>query len=412
MLTSVSQPRRDETENENRTYTPDFIEWLLSGLRVESFAPSRSVGTILDFACNSPDIAALMWPGSLTSAAWLELRNKLEAFRAFTSARRLTFGSTDTSEVWNCWAKSQNQHGDFLGLWKTEGLAYYLTLRERNRKPMVRGLISRHADQLPEGSLIPMHTGMGLAFASEELRQLSRREGGQEIRNCVVRYLHLCEKNSLDGYFSATFEALGLVVLLLRPGLLVAIDRQLADIDTDLQAALWHGVGRGLYFTPTNLLPCTSAAWPSLNRALRDPPHHLGRENAQAGLAWAVALVNVRNPVVMELFLKRHACRLPASDAFSKGVASAAVVWHLWSPNSNYLRNYCSHHPHSIDLELVASWERIARIHCRPEFLPWVEQLCLNHRIGDLFRVVAEAKDKVSIRNDQLANRRAYGVKK
>ena len=97
-----------------------------------------------------------------------------------------------------------------------------------------------------------------------------------------------------------------------------ALARALGETDGDLEARFWHGVGRGLYFLP---------AGRPLARALREPPHALGRANAMAGLAWAITLICLPHPGVLDRFLSRHCGRIEDADSFRHGIAAAALVW-------------------------------------------------------------------------------------
>ena len=81
------------------------------------------------------------------------------------------------------------------------------------------------------------------------------------------------------------------------------VDRGLSAIDPDIVGYFWHGVGRGLYFLPINALPCSSSTWRAVEMAHEEAPHTLGRLNALGGLAWAVTLVNIRHPAILEAFL-------------------------------------------------------------------------------------------------------------
>jgi hypothetical protein len=117
----------------------------------------------------------------------------------------------------------------------------------------------------------------------------------------------------------------------------------LAGADGDLPALFWHGVGRGLYFSPTNFLPSACWAWGGLEKAGAEPPHEVGRLNAVAGLAWALTLVNVRHPGILELFVARYGARLGDDRAFANGVRSAALVWHHWAPDTPHVAALCRH---------------------------------------------------------------------
>src|SRR5262249_30598697 len=138
--------------------------------------------------------------------------------------------------------------------------------------------------------------------------------------------VQLCRANSLPQYWPIAFEALGLVVRNLYPGLIAPLDRYFSNRDEDLLAYFWHGIGRGTYFLPADSLPHWSAPWQGFGTCLQ-APHELGQRNAVAGFAWAMALVNLRQPEIVAAFLERHGTNANKDDAFANGIFSAAAVW-------------------------------------------------------------------------------------
>src|SRR5262249_32373589 len=149
---------------------------------------------------------------------------------------------------------------------------------------------------VPSRWLIPLHTGMGLALAGDHLRTTRGRGPWADPRRGGEAFLTRCRENSMQGYARACAEAPCLMALNGRPAPVPVIDRELSALGGDLPDRFWHGFGRALYFSPANFLPCTSMVWPSIRRAGREPPHASGRSNALAGLAWALTLVNIRDP--------------------------------------------------------------------------------------------------------------------
>jgi hypothetical protein len=335
-----------------------------------------------------------MWPNRSTLAAWREFKNKLEAFIAFATSHRWIGKNSDPIDELIRTVNSVVEQEDFFGLWAMEGVGYYWTLRAINGCDALLQVFSHQSNRLPERSIIPLHTGMGLALASDSLRCLRRHDRQAEVHDCIQQFLQRCKQNSLPGYAGAAVEALGLVVCLLQPTMLIAVDRNLNETNPDLVSVFWHGVGRGLYFTPINVLPCSAAAWPSLHKALQEPPHEIGRENVLAGLAWAVALINIRNPDVLELFVERHGLSFPAWGPFANGVTSAAAVWQSWAPHSDYLQNLCHYRASGADATTVKNWEKYARGHCHAEFANSLEDLRTLNRIDELFRIPVQANER------------------
>jgi len=240
--------------------------------------------------------------------AWRELQNKLQAFTCFSYANELSSSNLDP----------------YSRLWVTEGIGF---LRAESA---VKGGPA-------QGDLVPLHTGMGLKFACRAM------EGPGPVAPRIARFLDLCDRHALDGYRGACYEALGLVVCNLYPESLLRCDKAL---DEPLRGYFWHGVGRGLYFIPSNLLPMASAPWRCVQMAQRDPPDEIGRMNAICGLVWAVALVNIRHPEVLELFGRHHAGDLPG-DACEDGARSALRVWESFvagSGRDDFYPGECFHY--------------------------------------------------------------------
>jgi hypothetical protein len=197
---------------------------------------------------------------------------------------------------------------------------------------------------------------MGLALASAVLSALGPTPSAERTVAAVDQFARLCRHHARPGYADAAFEALGLTARTTRPRLVPALDRALMAVGPDAVVLFWHGVGRGLYFAPTNASPSGWAGWGGPAKALREPPHEIGRRNAVAGLAWALTLVNIRHPDVIGRFVARHADRLPG-DALTHGIASAAAVWHLWAPDTPHIEALCRH--------ADGRWRRLVAEPCR-----------------------------------------------
>src|SRR5205085_2866059 len=108
------------------------------------------------------------------------------------------------------------------------------------------------AESVPTSSLAALHAGAGLSFAGRALGVLTPRSTAGEVRRALEQFVALCRANSHEGYVRAAYEALGLWTRNLSPQLMPSIDRQLAEADEEMVGYFWHGVGRALYFAPTN----------------------------------------------------------------------------------------------------------------------------------------------------------------
>src|SRR5207247_3295386 len=132
-----------------------------------------------------------------------------------------------------------------------------------------------------------------------------------------------------------------LVARNLYPHLVSPIDRLLLQTDERLDGLFWHGVGRALYFAPTNFLPCGTSLLRAIQMTQREPAHSLGRLNALAGLVWAATLVNIRHPEIMENFINTHGDQFSMWEPFYNGVTSSIVVWQDSARDDTSVSQFC-----------------------------------------------------------------------
>lgn len=311
--------------------------------------------------------------GALRGAGPRELGNKLEVFERFQFTLA-EIGATGGASLPLAEAvRRAAARGPFARVWITEGIGH--ALAETSPR---RGLLaSIEAEGIPPEAWIPLHTGMGLSLAGRVLSTADTPEALQ-------RFLSLCMDNSLPGYAKAAFEGLGFAARNLHSRAVPEIDRQLARNAPGLVGYFWHGVGRGLYFSPVHAAPGSTGA--ALAAAASEPPHEEGRRNAIAGLAWAVTLVNLRHPEVLEDFLVRHARQAArqADSALADGISSAVAVWcDAAGPDEAHLRAFLAHRPG--DRAAGESWRRLVvepcsrAMRCQPE-------LRARRRLGELFQ--------------------------
>jgi hypothetical protein len=362
-------------------------DWVVGPLRPEALAPGRVLAALSDVVRHSGDLLALAAPGRAGRGAWREGFNKLRAFLLFAAASEsMPRPGQPTVELPGLVERALRLD-PYRGLWTTEGLGYFHATESLRGAATPRDLLGPDRTRgIPAHCLIPLHTGMGLAFATEQVQAMGVRTPRPELRRRIEDYLSLCESNAAPGYAGAAVESFGLAARNMRPRLVAPLGEELAKFGTDLAARFWHGYGRGLYFSPLNVLPCTSSAWPSVRIARREPPHELGRSNALAGLAWAVTLVNIRDPDVIELFLHRHRRDLADPSAFADGVRSAAAVWFDWAPQSPYLQALCRYRPRGARDSAAEQWDRYARGPCGEDFPGHYGLLKRENRLEELFR--------------------------
>lgn len=211
-----------------------------------------------------------------------------------------------------------------------EGVGYHLAKSSLARGNFETDLqLSGVCAGLPVRTLVLLHAGLGLALAESVLCAMDER--GSERAFLLERFAEVCRQHSRSGYTGVTFEALGLVARALYPHLIKHIDRNLSSNLTQL-AYFWHGVGRGIYFAPGNVSPACSAPWKALAVCLNEPFHDLGRQNAMAGLAWAMTIINMEDPKILETFARHHGRQVMEDPAFMDGAGAATIFWQYVSP--------------------------------------------------------------------------------
>lgn len=251
----------------------------------------------------------------LASVTDADLRSKLRVFEIFDRSRARP-EPPDADLVRRVAARR-----DFDSLWEMEGIGYRWSQAILRGEAVDPGLL--RSAEVPEHALLPLHTGCGMGFAAHAL-------DGSSGRTAVERFLGLCSQVARPGWEGAMEEPLGLTARTLHPELLVPLGTELAVRGSSAVARLWHGVGRGLYFAPTNHLPWRDPVLAAVLKARREPAHPLGRANAAAGLAWAVTLVHADDPRTVERFVEAEGRGLPPA-AVARGVAAARAIWERWS---------------------------------------------------------------------------------
>jgi hypothetical protein len=286
-----------------------------------------SFGAALGFIERSAQLMSAWLPGHEMQ----EAQNKIEAFRLFAYVdQELHFGAQQLP------LRSMVGRARALSPWQMnfalEGVAYHYTKRA--------GAEARLADpDLPETAMVPMHAGMGTSLAGAALARAGDNPSKASLRGALEGFLELCQANSRAGWRENSVEAMGLAVRTLHPHLLMQASTAMGEIDAAAERLFWHGVGRSLYFVPMNFITLGGSHERALRAAIDEAPAIEDRHNAVAGLAWAVTLVNIRHPAVLENFL-RASRGIRMSSAVSNGIVSALMVWKHMVPEGQVLAPY------------------------------------------------------------------------
>jgi hypothetical protein len=364
-----------------------MVDLVFNLVTLEAFTPRYMTKMTFEVMQQSAEVFKFIMPGRDNHLAWQEFKNKLQAFDLFEHVDVTLHLRSGPEVPLTALVEKADALEPYLAVWAMEGLGRYYAETYWEHKGTPQNLLT--ADQvrtLPCWSLIPLHTGMGLSLADRLLATLKPQSSDAEIDTVLRQFIALCEHNSREGYAGAVLEALGLVTQLRDPQMVRSVDWRLSAIDPDIVGYFWHGVGRGLYFLPLNALPCSSSTWRAVKIAQEEAPHTLGRLNALGGLTWALTLVNIRHPAILETFLQRYGDVLAADDAFSTGVSSALMIWYDIARDDPYLRAFLQHQPDPSHPRLVQLWNSQVREPSQETLQRYYGVLKARHGLGEVFR--------------------------
>jgi len=364
-----------------------MVDVMFSVVTLEAVTPRHMTKLTFDVMQQSVEVFKYLTPGLNNRLAWQEFQNKLHAFNLFEHVDVALQLSSGPDVPLIALVEKADALDSYLAPWVMEGLGRYYAERhwEYNGTPQ-QLLTAAKVRDLPARSLIPLHTGMGLSLARRLLASLTPQSPDIAIDTLLREFIALCQQNSREGYTGAVLEALGLVTRLLYPQIVRIIDWRLSAIDPDLVGYFWHGVGRGLYFLPINALPCTSSAWRAVEMAQEEPPHSLGRLNALGGLAWALTLVNLRHPAILETFLEQYGGVISANDAFSTGVSASLMIWYDIEKDDPYLRAFLHYRPDPCNPRLTQLWNSHVRAPAQEALQGYYDVLKTQYGLGEVFR--------------------------
>jgi hypothetical protein len=132
------------------------------------------------------------------------------------------------------------------------------------------------------------------------------------------------------------------------------VDRYMQQVAPEAVSYFWHGVGRALYFFPTYFVPGLLSAWIPVND---EAPYELAKLNMIAGLTWAITLVDVRQPRIMESILRYYGDVVSQTPAFTNGVMSTLIMGSDMTPGDYYIDRFLKYTPS--DPEVAELWTRL-----------------------------------------------------
>jgi hypothetical protein len=274
----------------------------------------------------------------------------------------------------------------FPRLWAVEGLGNYIgdkALANSGGSPVVGLLTDANAASLPPWTMTMLHAGIGMSFAKHVLKRIEPTTAPEDVRSAIAEFVTLCKNSSRRGYTGAALESLGLATRTLYPNVLRVIDEHIPVVEPDLQGYFWHGVGRAMYFEPMNMLPSVNAPWRAIRRLDQEAPHDLARKNILSGLSWALTVVNMRNPIVMETFLRHHGDVASQNDAFTNGVTSSMLMRYDTTRDGAWRKPFINYEPR--DESVKGAWRTLITGPCDDAIERQYPRLVDNQQLEQLF---------------------------
>lgn len=325
-------------------------------------------------------------PRADSAAVLQEFSNKLYIIQLVTQVHGMLGLDHDSDEPLPSLVERAANMETYPRLWAIEGLGNYYGDKalKKAEGPDLQGLLTGEATAaLPPWSLTMLHAGIGMSFAKAVLKTLDVNSTPDVVRAAVARFARLCHSSSRPGYAGAALESLGLATRTLYPNLTALIDREIPAVDPELAGYFWHGVGRAMYFEPMNMLPSANAPWRAVKRLGQEVPNAFAYKNALAGLSWAITVVNMRHPAVMEAFLRHHRDVAERDDAFRNGLTSSLLMRYDTTRDGTSISPFI--HYESADPQARATWQQLITLPCDQALRTTYAQLKQSGSLEQLF---------------------------
>jgi len=338
-----------------------LVDLAFDTLTLRAFTPRYISRLTSNIVAQSQDTLGLFTSAETARLAWQELKNNYEVFNLVAKVSSLLNIPAEGKDFDPIKAiEKAYALGEYPDLWAVEGLGhdYAMTFFPQWGKGQpVRGILTDgRARDLPEKSLTMMHAGLGMAFAQQLMNRVAPYSPASDIRNVLREFFTLVKNNSRRGYEGAAYESLGLLTRMWHSQMVNIVDQQIGEVEPEAVAYFWHGAGRVHYFLPTYFVPGLFSPWLAIER---EAPHELALLNMTAGLAWALTIVNVRQPKIMENFLKYHSHQVAQPRAFSNGVMSTLIMGIDITPSDVYITSFLQYRPDPSDQRVAQLWDQL-----------------------------------------------------
>jgi hypothetical protein len=343
-----------DKEKENKAMLDEFVNSVFKVARMSlrqsaATLERRFSGTLPAQAANitAAGVSAMLSPQKALSAV-VESRNKVVVYSLVRGIRAVLGIPSAPPQPFpfDQYLAKAVSLPSFSRLFAMEGLGRIYTKVHLDRGA---DLDEAFSDQLFErmqpSFLLIFHAGMGLAFAKELWDALPADSSRGRIMDQTERILDLCRRHGLDGYSRASFEALGLVAQVFHEPKLEVVHELLERYHPEMLDTFWHGVGRGLYFAPLQMVPFS--CWEAVKKAMNYGPQGSSvRDNVVSGVSSAIGMVNITSPkLVYQLLVAPYSQQLRKEPGFAHGIASSLIMREISTPDDNHHQLFSTFQP-------------------------------------------------------------------
>lgn len=274
--------------------------------------------------------------------------------------------------------------GNFPALWAIEGVGKDLAEWHMLHGGSPRRLLNdAELDDKYRGAWLMLHAGIGMGFARQPLLGVSADPSPPQVRDFAMRFVELCRENSRPGYAGAALESLGLVCRFMRDEHFCRLVHDaLSREDADACGYFWRGAGRCLYFHPKNFPPGFSTPYRGLDMIEAEAPTPEIKQAMFAGYSWALTVVNMSTPQVMEWVLI-HVPDLVRQPGFVNGITSSVTMRYDTTPGEPLVKQFMNHRP--ADQRLASLWEDKVRNSCEFAIGKVHPALVKHQRLEEIF---------------------------
>jgi hypothetical protein len=364
-----------------------LVDLSFDTLTLRAFTPSYISRLTSDIVEQSQESLRTFSSAENVRLAWQELKNNYEVFNLVKNVSSLlNIPSEDKDFNLGQLVAEAYELGAYPDLWAVEGLGHdyamiFFPLWGKGQP--VRGILTdERASVLPAKSLTMMHAGLGLAFAQQLMNRITPYSPAADIRSVLHEFIQLVNDNSKKGYEGAAYESLGLVTRFWHSQMVNLVERHLWEVEPEAVSYFWHGVGRAHYFLPIFFVPGLLSPWLVIER---EASHELALFNMIAGLAWATTIVNVRQPQIMENFLKNQGEQVSQTPAFTNGVMSTLIMGIDITPDDVYIKQFLQYQPNPADQRVVKLWNDLVGRPANDAVQRTYPVLREHQRLGEVF---------------------------